>query len=84
MSPKPVSLLASAAGGVAVLGILPSWCMIALVATGTALGVLQVTVTQIIRLRAIYTITTSAHALRALEIEERAQITDAGISADER
>lgn len=68
---NPIALLASAAGGAAgLLAVLPLWCVIALVATGTVLIALRVIVTQIIRLRATDKITTSAHALRVLEIED--------------
>ncbi|AUI58204.1 hypothetical protein [Amycolatopsis sp. BJA-103] len=62
---------ASTAGIAGLSGILPMWCVIAIVLTGLVLVVLKVIVTQIIRLRASSRITTSAHALRVLEIEGR-------------
>jgi len=68
---NPIALLASAAAGATgLLAVLPLWCLITLVATAIVLTATRVIVTQIIRLRATDKITTSAHALRLLEIED--------------
>ncbi|OXM44854.1 hypothetical protein [Amycolatopsis alba] len=61
--------LASAAENAGLSGVLPPWCAITIVITGLLLVSMKVVVTQIIRLRASRRITTSAHALRVLEIE---------------
>ncbi|WP_336160007.1 hypothetical protein [Amycolatopsis sp. VC5-11] len=68
MRPKPIALLASAAGGTALCPALPTWCAVTVALTGVALAAAQVTVTQIIRLRVSGKIATSAHALRVLEL----------------
>lgn len=64
---KPIALLSSTAGGAALLPALPLWCVITVALVAIALITFGVTVTQIIRLRAIDKITTSAHALRVLD-----------------
>ncbi|WP_409496075.1 hypothetical protein [Amycolatopsis sp. cmx-11-12] len=69
MGSKPIVLLASAAGGAALLRALPVWCVVAVAVVAAATTVARVIVTQIIRLRASNKITTSAHALRVLELE---------------
>jgi hypothetical protein len=69
MGSNPIALLAYAAGA-SLLAVLPLWCVITLVVVATALAATLVTVTQIIRLPANSKITTSAHVLRLLEIED--------------
>ncbi|WP_145926842.1 hypothetical protein [Amycolatopsis orientalis] len=70
MGPKPIALLTSAAGGATLLSALPAWCVVTMALVAAALTAAQVVVTQVIRLRASNTITTSAHALRVLELEK--------------
>jgi hypothetical protein len=54
----------------ALLGVLPAWCLPALVGVSVLLTATHVVVTQIIRLRASGKITRSQDALRVLEIED--------------
>ncbi|WP_410658317.1 hypothetical protein [Amycolatopsis sp. lyj-112] len=69
MGSKPIALLTSAVGGAALLTTLPAWCLVTVALVALALTAARVIVTQIIRLRASNKITTSAHALRVLELE---------------
>lgn len=57
------------------LGILPLWFLITILAVSVALTATQVIVTQIIRLRASTKINTSAHALQVLTIGATARVT---------
>lgn len=57
------------------LGILPSWFLITILAVSAALTAVQVIVTQVIRLRASSQIATSAHALQLLTVEDTAGFT---------
>jgi hypothetical protein len=59
----------------ALLGILPLWFLITILAVSVALTAAHVIVTQVIRLRASTKITTSAHALQLLTVEATARTT---------
>ena len=59
----------------ALLGILPLWLLIAILMVSVALTAIQVIVTQVIRLRASTKITTSAHALELLTVEDTVRST---------
>ncbi|AIG77351.1 Putative membrane protein [Amycolatopsis japonica] len=69
MGSKPIALLSSAVGGTALLPVLPVWCVVTVALVAVALAAVRVIVTQVIRLRASSELTTSAHALRVLELE---------------
>ena len=57
------------------LGILPLWFLITILAVSAALTAIQVIVTQIIRLRASTKITSSAHALQLLTVKDTTRST---------
>ena len=58
---------------VALADALPTWALLTLLGVSALLAAAQVTVTQVIRLRASARISRSDHALRALEIEDLPQ-----------
>ncbi|WP_039794383.1 hypothetical protein [Amycolatopsis alba] len=71
MGSKPIALLASVTGGAALNTALPIWCVVIVALVAVALTATQVVVTQVMRLRASNKVTTSAHALRLLEMQDR-------------